>query len=476
MITPNALAPDVSLASMAAMNPDTTSTPTPISSDAQPPESFAKLMGDTMSDQGRPQTASTASPTKPTKDDKKDKGTEKTTAATTLPGIAMTMPIPPSPLPKIEKIPTAAVKAPAATNIPSPAVQVANVAVNTKSDASAVAVAASVVPVLGDLKAAPVAVSKPINKETPEIKTSSQTEGKSTTVTASKSPSADMSSDDSSAHHEDRQQPQQSSPAPLPVSMAVQTPAGTGTAKQVAAMKLQEKVEGNTRTAEKNLPHGSFLPDSGRNGAVEASSPVTVVPQAVGTQGTTTSSTAVNVLVGVVHDNTGVVDSQTHIQTVRSPQVDKVLTEVSESVVSFKRIGAESVDVNLQPDRGTEISLHLSLTNGQVEVAARLDRGNFDSLNTHWSDLQQSLAQQGIRVGQLEHSSLNQNPEGSQNRNQATFTQTMQQETGGQRQRSSGPTTETLDVPTHAATPAAPQRARNAGTTNPARRGWEMWA
>jgi hypothetical protein len=164
------------------------------------------------------------------------------------------------------------------------------------------------------------------------------------------------------------------------------------------------------------------------------------------------------------------------LETVRSPQVDRVLAEVSESAVSFKRIGAESVDVNLQPDRGTEISLHLTMSNGQVEMSARLERGNFDSLNIHWSDLQESLGQQGIRVGQLEHSSLNQNPEGNQNRNQAAFSQTMQQESGGQRQGPSDRATETVDVPVLAHAAVAPQRAASTSVSAPARRGWEMWA
>jgi hypothetical protein len=470
MITPN-LAPDVSLPPMAALNPSPAPVPAPKSGDAEPQKSFAKLMGD----QGQSSTASTPSATKAAKDDKKDKdkGSEKAAVPTVLPTVVMTMPIPPSPMPTIQKIVTTAGKASTSENTPSPTVQVPNVSVNTKNDVVVAAVAASAVTVPSDSKMTPVTASKPINKEAPEIKTPSQLEGKLTDVVASRSSSVDMSNDDSSSHHENRSQQQQPNLAPPPVSMPVPTTAGTGSAKQVAAMKLQEKSEGNVRTVEKNLPHGNFLPDNARSDGAETSPRLAAVPETRATPSSTISNTTVSALGNVVPDKTMVVETQTRIEAARSPQVDKALTEISTTAVSFKRIGTESVDVNLQPDRGTEINLHLSLSNGQVEVAARLERGNFDSLNTHWSDLQQSLGQQGIRVGQLEHSSLNQNLEGNQNRNQPAFTQTMQQELGGQRQRSSGPAPESSDEPVRTGTSAAPQRARS---TSPARRGWEMWA
>ncbi|MGD0060189.1 MAG: hypothetical protein ABSD58_12305 [Verrucomicrobiia bacterium] len=478
MITPNALAPDVSLPPMAAINPEATSAPRPKFDNVQPMESFARLMGDTMGDQDQSPNTSAVSPTKPTKDDKKDKdkSSEMTAVSTVLPTMAMPVPIPPSPMPTTEKTSTAGGKASVTVSVPSPAAQVPNIAVKAKSDANVAAVAASTVPIPSGSKAAPVAASKPLNKEAPETKMPPQTEDKSISVMASKSSPVDMSTDDPAPHHEDHPQPQPSSPAPSPVSMPVPTPAGTGTAKQVAAMKPQEKVEGNARTAEKNLPRGSFLPDNARGAATETSPRGAVVPVAGVTQGSTTSVAPVSALAGVVHDKTEAVETQTGIETVRSPQVNKVLTEVSDSAVSFRRIGAESVDVNLQPDRGTEINLHMTLSNGQVEVAARLERGNFDSLNTHWSDLQQSLAQQGIRVSQLEHSSLNQNPEGNQNRNQSAFTQTMQQELGGQRQPSSGRAPEPPDEPARTGTSAAPQRARSSRATNTVPHGWEMWA
>lgn len=474
MITSNALTPDVSMPPVAAVNPEATPAPTPKGDDAQPRESFAKLMGDTMGGgQGQPSNTSTVSPTKPTKGDQKDKGKSSETAspATVLPTIVMGLPVPPAPVPMTQKVSMTGGKTSTTTGIPP----VPNPAVSAKNDGTVSAAAAPFAPVPGDSKAALPMVPTTVNKGTPEVKTPSPMGDGLNNAMVSKLPSVDTSSDDPH-HHEDHPQQQPPSLAPSPVSIPVPTVAGTGTAKQVVAMKQQEKVEGNARTAEKNLPHGSFLPDSARSAATDVSPRPAVVPQAVGTQASASSTSTAIALGGAVPDKTGAIETQPGIESVRSPRVDKVLAEVSDTAVSFKRIGTESVDVNLQPDRGTEISLHMTLSNGQVEVAARLERGNFDSLNTHWSDLQTSLAQQGIRVGQLEHSSLQQNPDGNQNRNQPMFTQTMQQELGGQRQHSSGSAPEIPDEPVPVGTSATPPRAQSSGATNPARRGWEMWA
>jgi hypothetical protein len=245
-------------------------------------------------------------------------------------------------------------------------------------------------------------------------------------------------------HHEDHPQQQPSSPAPSPVSIPVPTVAGTGTAKQVAAMKPQEKVEGNARTAEKNLPHGSFLPDNARERCHRNVSPrpEPLFRSSRRDTGPAQAPASPVIRVGRCWFTTRPRRSKPKpgIESVRSPQVDKVLAEVSDTAVSFKRIGTESVDVNLQPDRGTEINLHMTLSNGQVEVAARLERGNFDSLNTHWiRPADNPWHNRGFASANWSIPRYNQNPEGNQNRNQSACSRRrMQQELGGQRQPSSG--------------------------------------
>ncbi len=261
-----------------------------------------------------------------------------------------------------------------------------------------------------------------------------------------------------------------------PLSTLPVQPSGTGSAKQIISMRSQDKAEKSSRNAEKILPQGNSLPETGIPYAVEAP------PRAVATSdhheenaGTTSDGSQLGSLEGVTHLKTLTVESRTPTESVRPPQVEKVFAEVTERVVSFRRVGAESIDVSLRPDRGTEINLQLSLSNGQVEVAARLQRGSFELLNAHWSDLQQSLAQQGIRVGQLEPATFNQN----HNHNQAASSQTAQQEAGNQRERQFERAPETLDELPLVGAVTEPLRSRTSRTsrvTATARSGWEMWA
>lgn len=64
----------------------------------------------------------------------------------------------------------------------------------------------------------------------------------------------------------------------------------------------------------------------------------------------------------------------------------------------FRNSRAERLDVVLAPDRNTEISLRLQYRDGQVEMRARCDHGNFQALSAHWPRLQETLAQQGVKL------------------------------------------------------------------------------
>jgi hypothetical protein len=74
---------------------------------------------------------------------------------------------------------------------------------------------------------------------------------------------------------------------------------------------------------------------------------------------------------------------------------------ISREVRMFKRGGDDLVEVVLTPDAKTQISLRLQWRDGQVEVQARCDFGNHSSLNAEWSQLQNSLAQHGVRLSHL---------------------------------------------------------------------------
>ncbi len=255
------------------------------------------------------------------------------------------------------------------------------------------------------------------------------------------------------------------------------TAGGTASARPVATMKSQGKVEESARTGEKNLPQGNSLPDNGKTGATGAVPRTNASPATPAAQAPLASTYAVSALASASGEKTAPKSVGSGVESLSAPQVTRVLADVSDAAVSFKRVGIDSAYVSLRPDNGTELNLHLSLSNGRVEVSARLEQGNFDLLNTRWPELQQSLAQQGIRVGQLDHASLNQNPGSNQHNNQATSSQTTSDGSGdGQGRRASAQTTDGVEESAVALTVAIPRQAGGSDGPGPARRGWEMWA
>lgn len=74
---------------------------------------------------------------------------------------------------------------------------------------------------------------------------------------------------------------------------------------------------------------------------------------------------------------------------------------ISREVRMFKRTGDDQVEVVLTPDAKTQISLRLQWREGQVEVQARCDFGDYGSLNTQWGQLQASMANHGVRLSHL---------------------------------------------------------------------------
>jgi hypothetical protein len=72
-----------------------------------------------------------------------------------------------------------------------------------------------------------------------------------------------------------------------------------------------------------------------------------------------------------------------------------------EHVATLKQINASHMEVVLRPDAETEIRLHLQVAGQETRVSAQLERGNQEQMEAHWGELQQALAQRGIRLGVL---------------------------------------------------------------------------
>ncbi|MEY2410417.1 MAG: hypothetical protein QOF48_3087 [Verrucomicrobiota bacterium] len=84
---------------------------------------------------------------------------------------------------------------------------------------------------------------------------------------------------------------------------------------------------------------------------------------------------------------------------------DHVLQELRVAIpshaIELRQSRSESMMVVLRPDSQTAIHLQLLGTNGTVDVQAQLERGNFGALSAQWNELRQTLADQGIHLGDL---------------------------------------------------------------------------
>ncbi|HUI06964.1 MAG TPA: hypothetical protein VL486_08140 [Verrucomicrobiae bacterium] len=262
--------------------------------------------------------------------------------------------------------------------------------------------------------------------------------------------------------------PDASTDADSIVSTVSAKDAGMQSANVPVPMKTTAKTERNADSAEQNLPRGQIVPDGVSRRAetpAEKSAPDAPVPRSSRTSDTAeTPSPAIPVMRAVAAQPTV---ELSYASAAHTPAVDRLAQAITEQVLSFKRIGTNSLDVSMQPDRNTELSLHITMYNGQVEVMARLERGQFDTLQVHWSELQQTLAQQGVRVGQLTSSSAM----GDQSQSQF-----LQHGFDGHAQHWFEEATEGPEELLASGAPTGPLLQRTNKATPTTHRGWEMWA
>ena len=150
------------------------------------------------------------------------------------------------------------------------------------------------------------------------------------------------------------------------------------------------------------------------------------------------------------------------IQSARPVESIEIAQAIRSHVQLLKSSGQEKLDVVLRPDANTELRLHVEKVNGQILVQARCDRGDFARLDANWNAIQQTLANQGVRVESLQHSASFQNQE---NRNQS--------QTAFQHQSHSEQKTEQNFIEQKT---AAPKAARPSVTSSAPARGWQSWA
>lgn len=84
--------------------------------------------------------------------------------------------------------------------------------------------------------------------------------------------------------------------------------------------------------------------------------------------------------------------------------VERITALVTRETTLFRQHGSDSMAVVLRPDANTELLVHLSRHNGQIEANVRCERGDFQQLNALWSQLQEALGHQKVRLAPLEES------------------------------------------------------------------------
>ena len=158
--------------------------------------------------------------------------------------------------------------------------------------------------------------------------------------------------------------------------------------------------------------------------------------------------------------------------------VERLSQLVTRESSLLRQHNPDSLAVVLRPDAQTELFLHLSRRDGQIEATVRCERGDFQHLSAAWAQLTESLAGQKIKLSPLEqsssenstpqprsHSGAHPAPEGG------NFSSRREQ----QPRRDSESLAEWLS-------PASPLEARSARRESGGRRvttsrpGWESWA
>lgn len=190
-----------------------------------------------------------------------------------------------------------------------------------------------------------------------------------------------------------------------PVDVRVEA-AGIGAAKQRVSMEStvtseREKVaaEGGG-TAPESLPQPTTS-SSGRDGSSTDFSARTLMATEWQTGRT-----------GGVAERSGS-DSQDAKAIDGTGTVERIASLMVRESALVKKHGSDSMAVVLRPDAETELFVHLSQRDGQIQATVRCERGDVQHLGALWSQLQESLAQHKVRLAPLQDA-----PAGQPNFNQ----------------------------------------------------------
>ena len=259
-------------------------------------------------------------------------------------------------------------------------------------------------------------------------------------------------------------------PAPMPFAAEREAAAGIGAAKQGLGMESTMKSEREKVAAEGGDSVLEALPlpttsSSGRDVSFADSSARTLM--------------ATEWQTGRTDVVAGRSDSDSQAQDVRAIDgtgtVDRIASLMVRESALVKKHGSDSMAVVLRPDAETELFVHLSQRDGQIEATVRCERGDVQHLGALWSQLQESLAQHKVRLAPLQdapsgQSNFNQSPGSGMSSGQNGTREETRPEKQFMDERSAPAATQTSAPHVRG---AGGSRSRRITTSRP---GWETWA
>ncbi|MGA2656937.1 MAG: hypothetical protein ABSH34_05385 [Verrucomicrobiota bacterium] len=85
----------------------------------------------------------------------------------------------------------------------------------------------------------------------------------------------------------------------------------------------------------------------------------------------------------------------------RMGPVEAVRRAIDDAAAGLQRADGASVSLVLRPDPNIQLALHVKLQQGHLEALAVLEHGDFAKLGAEWTQLQNRLAEQGVRLAPL---------------------------------------------------------------------------
>jgi hypothetical protein len=171
--------------------------------------------------------------------------------------------------------------------------------------------------------------------------------------------------------------------------------AGTSGAKYRSPMQKAEKLNDFTGSTEQKLPVTASA--TGVSIAVKpskAASPLfESIKDASVAIGSSFSST----------DNMTSIDNRADqiFPSTTARAVERAQDMIALHAMRLRDIGRDSMQIVIKPSPDLHLALNLQTRDGGVEVTAQLQRGDYELLNRHWSDLQQQMEARGVRLAPL---------------------------------------------------------------------------